>query len=682
MATLLPEGKQSFTTNGSLPLAGGKVYTYEPGTSTPKDTYTTSAASVANANPVILDSRGEATIFWSGAYDVILKTSADVTIWGPIRHETPEISGSAAAVLTDLASTSDAAKGDALVGVKRTESGSVATTQHAVNQARAWFPVPDSGATGDGVADDTAELQAACNSSLYVDLGGKSYLISGKIDLRSGHRIIGNGATITQTLADTVPGTTNCEIFNVVAKSNIEIEGVNFVGVGTDLAENDNSHAVAIYSGTSGSNFRIHNCKFTGFTYASMRCRSISHVWFTNNYVEGPGSPELTAGVSGKCYGFLSDAGCTDIHVHGNYFTKTAQGALFQQTLRFSLIGNDVYDIVGQHGFYLAAGLLDGVVSGNRITNIDLQGIKLQAEPSVSDSRRIVISNNTVADCGSHGILCQHGNGSTPQTEKNRGVSITGNAIRSVTGSAINVQNTIGCVIENNIIDAPGESGVFMSAASRVRILGNVIENSVLSGIRDSSACTHIYIGQNTLIDVASASTAGDKFGIFIGSAGSEFDIVGNKISDANAKMQYAIYFAADINATSTVCDNIVVNATDAALRLSATTAMRKYKGNSWAGTLGLTFNDPVLPAVASAGTITLPTAHDTISITGTTAITSINSAGHSGHTVTLVFTGALTLTNGSNLKLGANFVTTADDAIVLTCDGTNWYRAAAGVAN
>jgi hypothetical protein len=45
------------------------------------------------------------------------------------------------------------------------------------------------------------------------------------------------------------------------------------------------------------------------------------------------------------------------------------------------------------------------------------------------------------------------------------------------------------------------------------------------------------------------------------------------------------------------------------------------------------------------------------------------------GQMVTLVFAGALTFTDGSNLKLAGNFGTSADDTITLVCDGTNWYE-------
>lgn len=47
-----------FFTNAGAILAGGKLYTYAAGTSTPLTTYTTKALSVQNANPIVLDSYG------------------------------------------------------------------------------------------------------------------------------------------------------------------------------------------------------------------------------------------------------------------------------------------------------------------------------------------------------------------------------------------------------------------------------------------------------------------------------------------------------------------------------------------------------------------------------------------------------------------------------------------------
>ena len=67
--------------NGN-PISGGKLYAYAAGTTTPQDTYTSSALTSANPNPVVLDSAGRATIFLSSdSYKFILKTSADVLVW-------------------------------------------------------------------------------------------------------------------------------------------------------------------------------------------------------------------------------------------------------------------------------------------------------------------------------------------------------------------------------------------------------------------------------------------------------------------------------------------------------------------------------------------------------------------------------------------------------------------------
>ena len=79
MAQIIPRF-QAFDSTGA-PLSGGKLDTKVAGTSTNKTTYSDPGLTTPNANPVVLDSRGEAAIFGSGTYKLILKTSADVTIW-------------------------------------------------------------------------------------------------------------------------------------------------------------------------------------------------------------------------------------------------------------------------------------------------------------------------------------------------------------------------------------------------------------------------------------------------------------------------------------------------------------------------------------------------------------------------------------------------------------------------
>lgn len=77
-------GGQLFDDNGN-PLAGGKIYSYLAGTTTPAATYTTSAGNIAHSNPIILDGAGrvpggEIWLSFSISYKFVLENSANVLI--------------------------------------------------------------------------------------------------------------------------------------------------------------------------------------------------------------------------------------------------------------------------------------------------------------------------------------------------------------------------------------------------------------------------------------------------------------------------------------------------------------------------------------------------------------------------------------------------------------------------
>lgn len=78
---LLPYPRFKGESSTGVALSGGKLYTYEPGTTTPKATYTTYDLSVANTNPVILDANGEAVVYTEGTYKLVLKDASDVVQW-------------------------------------------------------------------------------------------------------------------------------------------------------------------------------------------------------------------------------------------------------------------------------------------------------------------------------------------------------------------------------------------------------------------------------------------------------------------------------------------------------------------------------------------------------------------------------------------------------------------------
>ena len=73
-----------FFDNSGVPLTGGLLYSYEAGTTTPAPTYTTSAGTIANTNPIVLDAAGRPpSEIWLSpiAYKLVLKTSTSVLLW-------------------------------------------------------------------------------------------------------------------------------------------------------------------------------------------------------------------------------------------------------------------------------------------------------------------------------------------------------------------------------------------------------------------------------------------------------------------------------------------------------------------------------------------------------------------------------------------------------------------------
>lgn len=77
-------GAQLFDNNG-VPLAGGKLFTYEAGTTTPLESYTSSTGVTAHSNPIILDAAGrvpggEIWLRFDKRYKFIVRTALNVLI--------------------------------------------------------------------------------------------------------------------------------------------------------------------------------------------------------------------------------------------------------------------------------------------------------------------------------------------------------------------------------------------------------------------------------------------------------------------------------------------------------------------------------------------------------------------------------------------------------------------------
>jgi hypothetical protein len=82
IVTLSPSPKMQFFTAAGIPLVGGKLFTYASGTTSPLATYTDDTGNTTNTNPIILNSRGEAEVwFGPSRYSLALKDADDNLIW-------------------------------------------------------------------------------------------------------------------------------------------------------------------------------------------------------------------------------------------------------------------------------------------------------------------------------------------------------------------------------------------------------------------------------------------------------------------------------------------------------------------------------------------------------------------------------------------------------------------------
>lgn len=241
-----------------------------------------------------------------------------------------------------------------------------------------------------------------------------------------------------------------------------------------------------------------------------------------------------------------------------------------------------------------------------------------QLETSVGDCLE-----NTIYNTVSSGIFTGSGAGSGPVTI--RGNIIQNSGLHSITAAYASGTPVAKVIIEENISIAPQQYGIFVDY------------------IREFSISDNVCIGSGTGAGAYDIGVNNSLRGV----------VSGNMMTSPGG-------FAVGTIAPMTTCFDVSV---DSSNRFIATT-----------GTAPPTVDGGVT-TLASAGTLTLPAIGSVFSVTGTTNITSIVATSNSGREVTLIFTNALTFTDGSNLKIAGNLVTTADDTITLVCDGTNWYE-------
>lgn len=227
-------GAQFFDDNG-VPLAGGLIYTYAAGTTSPLATYTSSSGTTALPNPIVLNAAGRVPTgeIWVTAgvtYKFVVYTSANVLV-----ASYDNINGTY--IATDLADTLNPNNGDALVGFRQSNSSgnlpnAVGRTVH--KKLQETVSVKDFGAVGDGVTDDTTAFFAwatalvANNVAGYIPSG--KYIIKNKIIFTSQVSLYGDAGT-TQLIwpSSAVAAGFEINLTTTDAIQYVYVEGLTFI---------------------------------------------------------------------------------------------------------------------------------------------------------------------------------------------------------------------------------------------------------------------------------------------------------------------------------------------------------------------------------------------------------------------------------------------------------------------
>jgi hypothetical protein len=408
------------------------------------------------------------------------------------------------------------------------QAGSGAVTRTAQAKMRESVSVKDFGATGDGVTDDTAAIQAAltaagANDAAVIFPFGE-YLVTSGLNVPANVKIEGNNSTVkTNSAFNLFTFADGGGISNTILIGSV-LAGVYSAASSAIKASGTNNHPAAP---TYIAGPIVENCTINNFGYMGVSLAYVKEAKIKNNKMLNIGY----AGVGG--------VSCNDTIVDGNTITAVTPGSpggdaygIFidrenglaetsdPRSYRCIITNNIVKNVTvsfgsnGQ-GIDTHAGV-DFVIDGNVVQDcqygIFITSSVIGALGQQLGALRCVVSNNTISGGNTgYGIMVNGANNGGVLVEHTRDCVISGNTISGfgsagdVSIGALQLQWTKDTIVSGNIIKNSRVNCVNLNGPNiGVNISGNIFidpfDNAVTSPacIRVRSDDNRGYIGNNT----------------------------------------------------------------------------------------------------------------------------------------------------------------------------------------
>lgn len=385
-----------------------------------------------------------------------------------------------------------------------TAAGSGATLRNLVDKVREVVSVKDFGAVGDGVADDTAAIQAAVNASTQVYLPAGTYKCDGIVTLDANSNLFGAGRGATRIVRN---GTNSASVGVLYAESgssttfieNITIRDMTLDGQVATLGFSAFRHLVSL---NGVRNVVIERVEFVGFRGDGLYVGSGVSGGIERHNVNVTVRDCLFDGVNSDNRNGISVIDGDGVTIQCNTFRNCSRNNMpgpidiepdanaYHVVRDIDIIDNRIESYAGSHAIavYTPAALTSPVF-GVRIIGNDISGAQklnglgifvrtVETLTVASKSMGIVIANNAIRDSNAvliqplaiinvRGLLCdgntvEGGNASyfgndVSGAPTNFDVVVSRNVFRGSGGvdGAVIFNSISNLLIEANVVDAP-----------------------------------------------------------------------------------------------------------------------------------------------------------------------------------------------------------------------------------